>query len=93
MLSVLIWDVQPQHAPDLHTDCQEKGAVLLEQLHAKQREITSALSNPRIKYLYSESTHDEVAKAQQKRKSRMITMHIVRIEEYIITKSGIADYE
>lgn len=53
----------------------------------------SALSNSKTKYLYSKSTDDEAAKAQQKRKSRMITMHIVRIEEYIITKSGIADYE
>lgn len=52
----------------------------------------STLSNPKTKqYLYSEST--EAAKAQQNRKSRTITMHLVRIEEYIITKSGIADYE
>lgn len=53
----------------------------------------STFSNPKTKqYLYSEST-DEAAKAQQNGKSRMITMHLVRIEEYIITKSGIADYE
>lgn len=56
-------------------------------------EVMSTFSNPKTKqYLYSEST-DEAAKAQQNGKSRMITMHLVRIEEYIITKSGIADYE
>lgn len=44
-------------------------------------------------YSDSELTDDEAAKAQQNRKSRMITLHIVRIEQYIITKSGIADYE